>query len=332
MAEILSQSEIDELLLALTTGRDEPSKPKEEAQEGVVRPYNFRTANKFNKEQMRMLRFIYESYAGRLSIFLSGALRAACDVEVVSLEEQTFGEFSNSLPTPAFIAIFSMAPLAGNSLIELSNSVAYEIISRLFGGTGQFNDSNKMYTEIEVAILTQIVRKMLGVMTESWERICTVTTKLDRIETSAQFAQIVASSEPIAIITMNVKIGEISDIINLCIPHIAIQPIAKRLASKQWYNERVDGNEKNFDIKLNPLIGNTYLTLRAVLDTTQATVRDIVNLQAGDVIRIDHTIDKSINIQVEHLLKFKGVLGQKGQKLAVKVTEILKGDTEDGLG
>lgn len=332
MSEILSQSEIDELLLALTTGREEPAKPKEESRESVVRPYNFRTANKFNKEQIRMLRFIYENYAGRLSTFLSGALRAACDVEVVSIEEQTFGEFSNSLPTPAFIAIFTMAPLAGNSLVELSNTVAYEIISRLFGGTGQFNDSNKMYTEIEIAILTQIVRKMLGVMTESWERISSVIAKLDRIETSAQFAQIVASAEPIAIITMNVKIGEVSDIINFCIPHIAIQPIAKKLASKQWYTERADSGTENFDIKLNPLIGNTYLTLRAVLDTTQATVRDIVNLEVGDVIRTDHTIDKNINIHVEHLLKFRGALGQKGQKMAVKVTEILKGDTEDGLG
>lgn len=332
MAEILSQSEIDELLLALTTGREEPAKPQEETEDSVVKPYNFRTANKFNKEQMRMLRFIYENYAGRLSTFLSGALRAVCDVEVVSLEEQTFGEFSNSLPSPAFIAIYSMEPLAGNSLIELSNPVAYEIISRLFGGTGQFTDSNKMYTEIEVAILTQIVRKMLGVMTESWERICAATTRLDRIETSAQFAQIVAASEPIAIITMNITVGEVSDIINLCIPHIAIQPIAKKLASKQWYTERADGGEESFDIKLNPLIGNTYLTLHAVLDTTEATVRDIVNLEVGDVIRIDHTIDKNINILVEHMLKFKGVLGQKGQKSAVKITEIIKGDTEHGLG
>lgn len=330
MSDILSQSEIDELLLALATGRDKPSETVEEPDQAQVKPYNFRTANKFSKEQIRMLTFIYENYAGRLSTFLSGSLRASCEVEVISIEEQTFSEFNNSLPSPAFLAIFEMPPLAGSSILELSTNIAYEIISRLFGGAGQIHDSStKLFTEIEIAIITNIVYKMLNVMNESWERVTTLRTALTRTETSAQFAQIVDPTEPIVIITMNVKIGETSDLINFCIPHLAIQPIAKQLAMKAWYSDSgTIKSDKDTNIELNPRIANASLMLHAVFNATYATVKDVVSLQVGDVIRIEHPTNKELTVMVEHMPKFKGHLGLKGQRVAIKVTEIFKGVEE----
>lgn len=334
MADILSQSEIDELLIALASGRDAPTVDKSDHGEGDhLRAYNFRTANKFSKEQIRMLRFIYENYSGRLSTFLSGMLRAACDIEVVSIEEQTFSEFGNSLPLPAFLAIFDMPPLAGSALMEISPTIAYEIISRLFGGTGQFQDYSKIFTEIEIATLTRVVQKMLTVMNESWERVAPVNAMLDRIETSAQFAQIVSAGEPIVIITINVKIGDVSDLINLCIPRLAIQPISQQLAMKSWYSERASAHvgTANDVPMVNPRIVHTVLTLHAVFDSTPATVQDVVSLQVGDVIRVDHPVSKPITVMVEHMPKFKAMMGQKEHRMAVRITDILKEVPEDGI-
>ena len=328
MADILSQSEIDELLLALASGQDLPAEPEAEEVSGQVRKYDFRTANKFSKEQIRMLHFIYENYAGRLSTFLSGALRAMCEVKVVSIEEQTFSEFSNSLPSPTFLAIANMPPLAGTVLFEISAQVAYEIVSCLLGGAGGLvEQAGKPFTEIEISILTRVSTQMLLYMKESWERITKISPTIDRVETSPQFAQIVAGSEPISIITMSVTIGEVSDIINLCIPHLAIQPIAKKLDTKLWYNERSSytANEgMTFDAQLSPRISTTELALRALFNTTRATVGDILNLQVGDVIRVDHPLSANINVLVEHIPKFKGSLGQKGKQLSVKVSEIIR--------
>lgn len=330
MAEVLSQNEIDELLSALAAGRDTPQEKAPEKEANTVKPYNFRTANKFPKEQIRMLHFIFDNYAGRLSTYLSGTLRAMCDVEIVSIEEQTFAEFNNSLPTPVFIAILNMHPLAGSSLLEISSSIAYEIISRLFGGTGKTADTSKLFTEIEISILMRVIQQMLALMGESWERVAKVTAELDRIETSAQFAQIVPANEPIAIITMNIRIGEVSDVINLCIPHVAVQPISKQLAMKSWYDESISqaGSAINLE-NISPRIGNTQLTLHAVFDTTYATVKDIVNLQVGDVIRVDHHIDKAVTVLVEHIPKFKGFIGMSGKKIAVKISDIIKEEIED---
>ena len=121
MSGVLSQKEIDELLQAIASGDDnldadegDPSKKDEPD----VRVYNFRTANKFPKEQMRTLQLIFENYSRRLATFLSGKLRAMCEVEIASIEEQSFSEFNNSVPSPAVLAIANMPPLQGNVLLK----------------------------------------------------------------------------------------------------------------------------------------------------------------------------------------------------------------------
>lgn len=334
MAEILSQSEIDELLVALASGQSVQSGGDNKAKQSddKIRVYDFRSANKFSKEQIRMLNFIYDSYAGRLATFLSGTLRTACEVEVVSVEEQTFSEFTNSLPVPAFLGILNMPPLTGNALFELSSAVAYEIVSRLLGGTGYLHEeANKPFTDIETTILSRICRQMIAYMNESWERVANIDANLERVETSAQFAAIVNTSEPIAIITMNVKIGEVSDIINLCIPHLAIQPIAKQLAMKKWYNESstATDNESNILPYMSPKIASTPVSVRVTFNTTTATVRDVLNLEVGDVIRVDHQVREPVTAIVEHIPKFKGYIGTKGQKIALMISEILEGGTKN---
>ncbi len=329
MSGVLSQKEIDELLLAISSGDDgfDADSQKDSAEDGEsnVREYNFKTANKFPKDQMRMLLLIFENYSRRLGTFLSGKLRVLCEVEVASIEEQSFSEFNNSVPSPAVLAIASMPPLHGNILYEVSPIISYEIISRLFGGTGQDSDSYKQFTEIELSILERMVRNMLKIMDEAWEKVIKLTTHLERIETSSQFAQIVEGNEPIAIVTMNVKIGDVSDTINLCIPHIAVQPISKKLAMRKWYAEGSDGENlvPNTD-KINRQLANTYLTLHSVFAETKANVREILSLQVGDVIRIDHRVDEPITVKIEHIPKIKGIIGTHGSRYAVKITEILR--------
>ena len=333
MSGVLSQKEIDELLQAIASGEDnldgdgqaDPLKKNE----SNIRVYNFRTANKFPKEQMRTLQLIFENYSRRLATFLSGKLRALCEVEVASIEEQSFSEFNNSVPSPSVLAIANMQPLQGNVLFEISPTISYEIISRLFGGTGQESSTYKPFTEIEISILERMVWSMLKIMDDSWEKVIKLTAHLERIETSSQFAQIVESSEPIAIITMNVKIGDVSDTINFCIPHIAVQPVSKQLAMKQWYADYLRNNNSKANTELiSRHLANTYLTLHSVFDETRATVQEILNLQVGDVIRIDHHIDKPITIKIEHIPKLKGVVGMHESKYAVKVTEILRRDED----
>lgn len=329
MSSILSQSEIDELLSALASGSAvEPVKPEEPEKERI-RKYDFATANKFPKEQIRTLQFIYETFAVRLSSYFAATLRAMCEVEVVSIEEQSFAEFNNSIPSPVVLAIFDMAPLQGNLLLEISPTVAYEIVSRLFGGPSKTFDTSKPFTDIELAVLVKVIRQMLSVMGESWERIIHVNPMVERVETNPQFAQIAASNDPIAIITMNVTIGKTSELINFCIPHVVIQPLAKKLTTRTLYSAAGSRDEKDADItEMGSNLANTRLTLRAVFDNTVGTLQDIMSLQVGDVIRLDHPIDRPIAVNIEHMKKFKGYIGQKKSRYAVRITEIIQEESD----
>ena len=328
MANVLSQNEIDELLSALAKGTDVPVEDvHEEAQK--IKPYDFRTANKFSKDQMRTLQFIYENYANRLSTILSANMRTMCEVDVISVEEQTFSEFSNSMPSPVVVSIIDLAPLHGSILFEIMPSIAYEIISRLLGGTGRSPNVEKAFTEIELSILERILRKMMAPMNEAWEKIIKINASLVRIETSPQYIQIVSANEPIVIITMNIKIGDASDTVNLCIPNMAIQPISKELVIKSWYTEQKLSMSPEQRIHIRSKLANIKLNVQAILNSTAATTREVLSTNVGDVIRIDHHIDQPVTLKVEHLPKFKGFIGMHGGKYAVRISEILEEDRDE---
>jgi flagellar motor switch protein FliM len=329
LSNILSQSEIDNLLNALNAGTDVSLEDESKDSDSSVRPYDFRTANKFYKEQMRTLNIVFDTYAYLLSTKLTGLLHTMCEVDVVSVEEQSFGEFNNSLSSPVLLAILEMPPLQGSILIQISPVLAYGIISRLFGGAADYTLSNKLFTEIEMSIIENLLVQTLDIFRESFKKIIEVDPELIRIETSSQFTQIAAMNEPAAIVTMNTKIDGTQGMLSICIPHFSIQSISKELNTASW---SLASNVVQFapDKKdtLKEHLDETYVTLRATFNDTTTTLNEILNMQVGDLIRIDHSIDEYIRVHVEHIPKFEGVIGVEKQKYAVQLANIIKETVE----
>jgi len=203
-----------------------------------------------------------------------------------------------------------------------------EGVQFIAGGSGVY-ELDKTFTEIELSIIERVIRKVLSLMSEAWDRINRISVQLDRIETSSQYVQIVSANEPIAIITMNVKIGNVSDIINICIPNVAVQPIAKKLVMKTWYAEHNFSQKGGLTKELKQGLSAVTLSLKAVFNDVDATVKEIMGTQVGDVIRIDHTIDTPVTVNIEHMPKFKGFIGMHGSNYAIKVTDILKENTQN---
>lgn len=327
MANVLTQSEIDNLLNALTSGESVDVGTAEETDEKQkVREYDFRTANKFYKEQMRTLNVIFDNFAYILANRLTGILHTLCEIEVVSIEEQKFGEFNNSIPIPAILAVIEMEPLQGSILMELSSSVAYAFISRLFGGAADYAGEDKPFTEIELAVNESILHEIMRVLKDSFGKIAQVKPVLSRMETSAQFTQITDMNEPSAIVMLNVKIDKIQGSMSLCIPHYSIQPITKELNTMSWTmasNRPAVQDDDKKDI-VEKQLDDTPVELNAVFNQTTATLREILSLRVGDTICIDHNINDFITVNVEGVPKFKGVAGVYNNKYVVQVAKIIK--------
>ncbi|KGG80746.1 flagellar motor switch protein FliM [Caloranaerobacter azorensis H53214] len=328
MSEVLSQSEIDALLKALTSGEVDVKEIKEEAKEKKVKKYDFRNPQKIAKDQMRTLGIIHDKLARLLQTFLSGYLRAPVNVEVLTIDQYVFSEFSNAISNPAFLSIINFNPLSGQIILDISPNIAYAVIDRLLGGNGNSVELNRSFTEIELVLLKQVFCRIQDIITQAWDNILDLKPSLEKIETNSQFIQIVSPSETIVLITLNVKIGETEGMANICIPHLTIEPILNKLSTKLWYSTNskdIDSTEMDVVKKR---IRKVKVPLIAEIGSTLITVKDLLDLRVGDVIKLNRTTDSELEIKVGSKTKFYGVPGIKNNKIAVKITRVKK-DGED---
>jgi flagellar motor switch protein FliM len=322
LAGVLSQAEIDALLNAIENDGIDAATPTDEPS-SKVRDYDFRTANRFNKEHIRTLKVIYDTFARLFSTYISGTLRAMCSAEVVSVEEIKYSEFVNSLPNPLILAVMRMPPMVGSVLLELSPDLSYAVISRLLGGKPDKDSVSRGFTEIEMVLLERILRQFLPLFAESWEKVAVVNATLDRLETSPQFAQIVAMNETVAIISMRVKLDDAEGSLNICLPHLALEPISQQLSTKFLYQTDVHRETESAHDDIQKRIGITPLDVSAAFNETFAPMRDVLNLQPGDVINLDHHVSQPITLRVRHLPKFKADIGIKDNRYAAKIIDVI---------
>ena len=329
MSDILSQSEIDELLNALMTGDETPA---QDAADGgkKEKPYDFRTANRFPKEQMRTFQVVFESFSTLLANRLSSILRISCECEILSIEECKYNEFNNSLPVPVILALMQAPPMYGSLLFQASPEFSYMLISRLFGGLTS-GESSKQFTEIELALIERVLNQAIGVFDEAWEKVISLHAQIERIETSPQFAQITAPNEPVVVVILNVHMGDETGMISVCFPHTAIEPVAQQLNTRMWFSSgiRDDGRAAERKALLNEKLIHTPIPVIALFDQTPATVADIVNLQIGDVIRLDHGLKRPLTVKVQHIPKFHASIGTMGSKYALQIVDIIKEENQN---
>ncbi|MFW5632846.1 MAG: flagellar motor switch protein FliM, partial [Acetivibrio ethanolgignens] len=206
MGDVLSQSEIDNLLAALSSGELDADEMKESS-EKQVKNYDFARPSKFSKDHLRTLEIIFENYGRLLSTNLPAYFRKSVQVEVMNSEAITYSEFSNALSNPVILGIVNFSPLEGNIIMEVADNLGYAIIDRMLGGGGQPLEKSRDFTEIELIILERVLNTCTNLLIEPWQSVVDIKPRLEKIETNSQFAQIISPSEMTSIITMNIQIG-----------------------------------------------------------------------------------------------------------------------------
>jgi len=328
VGDILSQNEIDDLLKALSTGEIDAQEIQTTKQEKKVRTHDFRRASKFAKDHIKTLNIIYDNYARLVTNFLTGYLRTLVQVDVVTVEALPYSDFSNSVSNPVILAIIDFAPLAGSVILEMEPHVAFALVDRILGGKGSSMERVREFTEIELAIIERIIIQILNLMREPWENVLSIRPRLDKIETNAQFAQIVAQNETVALITLSARVGDVDGMINLCIPHMVVEPIVSKLSTKFWFSNVEKEATPEMKESIENRVENTLAPVRAVLGKTSISVNDFIELQPGDVLPLDTGVNDDMEILVGNLLKFYATPGVKKNKVAVKISKVLKREDE----
>ncbi len=324
MSDVLSQSEIDALLQALSTGEVDVTEIKEETKEKKVKKYDFRRPDKFAKDQLRTLQIIHENYARLLNTFLSGYLRSLTHVDVLTVEQLTYYEFSNSISNPAILGIVDFTPLSGQIIVDITTDIGFVMIDRILGGYGSVLDETRSFTEIEITLLKKIMKQIVKILKEPWDNVIKIEPTLEKVETNSQFAQIVSPNETISLITLNVRIGDVEGMINICIPHMVIEPILQNLSTKFWFATLDKKRTAEDEQMLANRVEKTQVDLKAEIGSTYITVSDFLDLQIGDVIQLDSLTSDEATIFVGNEMKFKGRPGVKKKNIAVQISNVIK--------
>ena len=328
MSDVLSQSEIDSLLKALNSGEVDVEEMKKSS-ENQVKDYDFARPSKFSKEHLRTLEMIFEHYGRLLSTNLPVYLRKNISVEVMNSEAVTYMEFSNALSNPVILGIVDFAPLKGNLIIEMATKLGYAMVDRMLGGIGEPLEKIRDFSEIELIIIERIMTVCVDLLREPWKNVLDVSPRLDRIETNSQFAQIISPTEMIAIITINMKIGDVEGLINICLPYITLEPVMDKLNTKFWYSNLQEKNDTIYGETIEHLISKAQIPIRVVLGNSSVSVNDFAMLQEGDIILLDSKVNQELKVFVGNIQKFDALPGTSGNKYAVRVTDIIKEDEED---
>lgn len=317
--QILTQEEINALLDTMPTAQGTPhgSVPRS------VKQYDFRSPDKFSKDQVRAFQSLHDGFARLLAASWSAYLRATVRVRVTSVDQVTYGEFVRSLPDIAVITIFSAAPLKGVGIFQMALDIAFPIIDRLLGGTGEASQSNRELTEIERAIIEGVLEKALQNLAEAWQGLLELQTNIEGLEMNLQFTPITAENEATLLIKMEVSINDKVGVMNLCFPAIFLEDVMPKLSTQAWMSgparqsvSHAEAWQQNLrDVRL-PLI----VSLRDV----QLPLRDLANLQPGDVIILNHGIHEPVFVSIGQETRFLGQVGTVRRALAVRLTEVVK--------
>ena len=323
MGDVLSQNEIDSLLAALSSGELDVEEIKD-SNEKQVKDYDFARPSKFSKEHLRTLEIIFEHYGRLLSTNLPVYLRKAVQVEVMNSEAVTYSEFSNALSNPVLLGIVNFAPLQGNIIIEMASNLGYAIVDRMLGGQGNTLDKIREFSEIELLIIERIFIVCVNLLHEPWNNVVDIHPHLERIETNSQYAQIISPSEMIAIVTMNIRIGDVEGLMNICLPYITLEEVIDKLNTKYWYSNMQNQDETNYAEAIESLISRARIPVKAVLGKSSISVSDFAGLQPGDIIRLDRKVDEELDVYVGNIRKFTAMPGASGDDYAVRVTSVIR--------
>ena len=323
MGDVLSQSEIDSLLAALSSGELDADQIQEST-EKQVKDYDFERPAKFSKEHLRTLEIIFEHYGRLISTNFPVYLRKNTQVSVSSSETFTFSEFTNALSNPVILGIVDFRPLNGNIIIELSSNLGFAMIDRMLGGQGLPLEKTRDFSDIEMSIIQKMMVLCMQLMREPWKTVIDIDPVMDRIETNAQFAQVIAPTDMIALVSLSLKIGDAEGFLNICLPYFTVEGIMDKLNTKYWYSSVEKSDRMDYEGHIESLIKRVDVPVKAVLGKNLVSVNDFLTLQVGDIIRLNTRVDSEMDIYVGNIKKFTALPGSSRDKYAVRLTTVIR--------
>jgi flagellar motor switch protein FliM len=281
--------------------------------------YDFRRTDRIPKEQIRALRAVHDTFARSLASSLSAYLRTYVTVNLISVEQLSFLEFSGCLPSPTCISSVRMSPYDAMGVLEINPSLAFPMIELLLGG-GKVKPIvvEREMTAIEQRILDSLLQLILQNLGLAWQSVATVDFSVESHESEPALLRILAPNEAIVVIATEIQIGETSGMMNIGIPSNIVKLLRQKF-EQQW-NMRKNSATEDEAARLLASVKPVSIHLESRLQGSTVSMRDLLQLQTGDILAFDLSIDKPADLLLNGLAKFQGKVVAHGRKKAMSIT------------
>lgn len=318
MRNVLSQAEIDLLVKAVSSGEVTLDDIRKEHFKQNIRRYDFRRPNKFSKTHINALSMIHQNFSRVLSSYLSAFLRSAIDIKVASVEQLTFEDYIVSVDTTLAI-LFDINEM-GTALMEISLPVVFPVLELMLGGNGQTKLVHRPLTELEMSVMQKLSDRILDRYTMVWNEALEVKLTKQTLESNLRLIYTIPPNEIITLITLSAQFNGSSGLINVCLPFTALEPVLGKLTShvrqtglKPDHKTLVDHQDQ---------LVQCPLCIRAVAGKVHMTVRDLMELEPGDILYTNKTVKDQFELLVEGQPLFTVQAGVSNGKKAVQIASI----------
>jgi flagellar motor switch protein FliM len=315
MEKILSQDEINALFSAMSSEELDLGTPGEKPA-GPARKiaiYDFHRADRISQDQMRSIHMLHDFFGRSFSSSLSAYLRAIVDISLISVDQISYSEFLKLLPDPTLFSSIGMRPLESNIAIEMNPSLVFPMIDMLLGGPGTPTTGVRNPTEIEMNIIEGVIKQALRDLAEAWRSIMEIDFYIEGTGTKAHMFQIVSPGETVVAVGLEIKVGEASGMMNICIPSRMLKVMRNKF-DQQW-NVRRQRVSASDPIKILNHLRTAGVELSSEIRNSSLTVDDLLKLTVGDVIQLDQRIGDPLFLCIGSVPKFMGqVIMHRGKR------------------
>lgn len=332
MNQVLSQSEVDALLAAVSEGEFEKANgggasPTKKEDDRVIVVYDLTSQDRIIRGRLPQLDVIYEKFMRSFRVSLSSALRKIASINHASTDFLKFGEFINTLPMPTCMSVLRFSALRGSALIVIESKLAYALVDSFFGGDDRpyTKVEGKEFTPIEISIIRKVVDLAIQDLEAAWEGVHKIDCSFVRTEVNPQFVGIVPPTDVVIASAFDVELENANGTITLVIPYSTIEPIKQRLSSG-FQIEADQTDQKLWASIFKKQLMDTQVDLRVRLGETLITMNDLVNLKEGDVLPLNKDATGDFDVEVEDVKKFKGYYGTYHGSVAMQITKAINKD------
>lgn len=326
MADVLSQSQIDALLNSMQNAESDKKAPEPEKPKQEYRKYDFYSPKKYTKDKLKMLRSIYDNYSRIATSQINGLFRLVSEVEVVGIEEQRYYEFGNALNETDVLTVAEV-DLPDNStnppvLFHIAPTLMTAMIDRMLGGLGfdRTIDISYTYTDIELALYEKIIKYLVAINTDVWGTHIALKTEFEQIEENPSMFQGISVDETVVIIMLNIMLGDLSGIMNICIPGTLLSNIFDIIDKTKHIAKKGEHTKSNRE-EIMDSIRESSMDVMAQLGVAKLNLDDVYNLHVGDVIDLNKPQDSLVSLFIEGQPWFNGQLGVHNKNVAVKIED-----------